>query len=179
MDRETLKTLAEAATPGPYEWDAEQYVVRAKDGRIMFDRSCECDDEDHADAAYIAAAHPQAILALLAELARVEQERDSQWKAACEANALLHEWWQVAERRAEVAEAEVARLLAALRAVKTCPWRWNTGATFQDGVRVTCYRCDWCGATAKAEDTVPQHPSNDCLWHLAALAPSTAGRPTT
>lgn len=68
-----LETIAKAATPGPYQWDKRELCVYAPDGRIMFDRSVDCDDTDEADAQFIAAFNPTVALRLLTELREARQ----------------------------------------------------------------------------------------------------------
>jgi hypothetical protein len=70
-----LKTLALAATPGPWaadlpgNWDdvlQGAYCVKASDN------GPDSDEEAHTNARFIAAANPTAILALIAEIERLE-----------------------------------------------------------------------------------------------------------
>ena len=86
-----LKVLAEAASPGPWEDRLELNDSGIEDE----DGACICHIQDHgsintmartgehfshADARYIAAAHPQAILALIAEL--------DEWKSMISTNRM-------------------------------------------------------------------------------------------
>jgi Ead/Ea22-like protein len=64
----TLRQLAEAATPGPWETDDPYIVMSVQDGKIVYlantaDLDCDIYQTEH-NAAYIAAANPTAILAL-------------------------------------------------------------------------------------------------------------------
>ena len=79
---DALEAAAKAATPGPWNVNKEEYAVfiNHKKGTIAEIVSY----EDCFDAAYIAAAHPAAILELIAELrqtkrkiALMEKELDS------------------------------------------------------------------------------------------------------
>lgn len=65
--------------------------------------------------------------------------------------------------RAVAAEADARSLRLEVAALPS-PWKWVTGTTWPDGVRSTRYQCQWCGISAQAEDAVPAHPENDCLW---------------
>ena len=92
-DRETLKALLAKATPGEWTWDEQTRCVHADehDGRIMFDRSIDCDEEDRADAAFIAAAR-NALPSLLADLDAkdAELERLTRENAALSKNHNKH-----------------------------------------------------------------------------------------
>ncbi|RWU21295.1 hypothetical protein DM813_19095 [Pseudomonas alkylphenolica] len=84
IDRVMLKALAEAATPGEWVTDGEYvnehgnvlyaYVAHEKGGRIA-EAFANClvktDEQCRANAAYIAAASPVVVLALLAEIDRL------------------------------------------------------------------------------------------------------------
>ena len=87
MDRqqlERLKELAEKATPGEWECRHSDTLVVSKNGRLItsathcsFNRKfalVDCADAND-NAAYIAAANPQAILELIAENKRLEKDR--------------------------------------------------------------------------------------------------------
>lgn len=82
-DHATLRTLAKAATPGPWvergrDIDHDRFVAEGRNPADSAGLGCEVDGppeawhrgqfERHADAAYIAACDPQTILALLDEL---------------------------------------------------------------------------------------------------------------
>lgn len=80
IDREKLKALAESATPGPWVKSAPGEVSSADyevDGEIMCDHIASgfgCGSSDPDDAAFVAAANPETILAMLAEIERLERE---------------------------------------------------------------------------------------------------------
>lgn len=65
-----LRRLAEAATPGPW-WDAHRSAHGVR--RIFRDRDLIADVPIEADAAYLAACSPHAILALLDERDRLRE----------------------------------------------------------------------------------------------------------
>ena len=68
-----LRRLAEAATPGPWEWDDDHGLRHGRSfGGVLF-RCGALYGPDAADAAFIAAANPAAVLALL----DVAAERDA------------------------------------------------------------------------------------------------------
>lgn len=106
-DRDRLRALADAATPGPWRqpddedsirgaWSdaAERWVVQQYDGEPTTD-----------DAAFIAAADPDTIRQLLDTLDQVEDEANA---IRAELGTLL----RLAEERQRVAEAKVARVEA-------------------------------------------------------------------
>lgn len=82
-DLDRLDELAEKATPGPWEADGPigghyHYTVCAAVGTVC-DVVCDCDDpvnggRDNHDAAFIAAADPQTVRALVAEVRRLHVE---------------------------------------------------------------------------------------------------------
>lgn len=71
MTRDDLKRLAEAATPGPWTSDGADVQDRHRTVARIWGEA--------ADAEFIAAANPAAILALLAEFEAMERERD-EWR---------------------------------------------------------------------------------------------------
>lgn len=74
LDHAALRALAEAATPGPFRRvsfaDGTEGVVATIQGTTMELATC-CNGLARANADYIAAAHPQAVLALLDEVERL------------------------------------------------------------------------------------------------------------
>lgn len=67
MDTNKLKELAERAIPfAPGEWFVENDLNQVRDGE--YDFVCDTSEDDPIKAAYIAAANPQAILGLIADL---------------------------------------------------------------------------------------------------------------
>ncbi|MFN7610550.1 MAG: ead/Ea22-like family protein, partial [bacterium] len=79
-DNSELRRLAEAATPG--EWKSTYVKGHAFDQVFVenVDLICDVYGRTSADAAYIAAANPARILALLDEVEALKRERDK-WKA--------------------------------------------------------------------------------------------------
>ena len=80
VDIEELEVLAKAAQPGPWSVDSDAdyrdaapYICSARLGYTVVSRDGVMEDDD---AAFIAAANPQTVLALLAEL-RMHRERAS------------------------------------------------------------------------------------------------------
>lgn len=77
---EALRKLAEAATPGPWVEDIESIGQDCNHGQSYYccgpyhQRGPEAEARSRSDAAYIAAANPTAILALLAELSALRAE---------------------------------------------------------------------------------------------------------
>ena len=81
-DLAELRRLAENATPGPWEWDDDHARPGLRHGRSFGGVLFRCGalyGPDAADAAFIAAANPAVVLALLAErdalAAKVERVR--------------------------------------------------------------------------------------------------------
>lgn len=85
-EKARLKELAEAATPGP--WVADERTPPGRDdewamvrqdygihGHIAYETGFHSDEQARSDFAFIAAAHPQAVLALLTELEVTERHR--------------------------------------------------------------------------------------------------------
>ena len=75
-----LRRLAEAATPGPWEWDDNHARPGLRHGRSFGGVLFRCGalyGPDAADAAFIAAANPAAVLALLDHLAHMREARDN------------------------------------------------------------------------------------------------------
>ena len=139
IDKERLRVLAEAATPGPWEWDDavwEDYDPKERAPWLMAGGSLidpVITGEVHcgeADAHYIAAASPKTVLALLAENAALaaEVERTSNnrdmWKAQCAAQAKELERLRKDEREAYAKvcdeQAESHELFSNTQATKGC-----------------------------------------------------------
>ena len=105
-----LRRLAEQTTPGPWVtgrirkhgWTVDGPVVT----RTVLAELSALNDE--ANAAYIAAANPQAILALLDERDALEAHRD----ALAEANSQAIHRWDEQERRVAALEEVVRRFLS-------------------------------------------------------------------
>ena len=118
-DYEHLRELAEKATPGPWHWTPDRGNERfASDCGPNLENSAEDlvlgawghdwwgITVDDADAAFIAAANPDAVLNLLEDLRLTRQERDQEKHknlALSKDNALLH-------RALEAVEGYVGRL---------------------------------------------------------------------
>lgn len=78
MELNELRKVAESATPGPWEIDNLDRVVRTRDRGIVHDDSC-ADSEEwlaNTDAPFIATFDPPSVLALLSRLEQAEQDRD-------------------------------------------------------------------------------------------------------
>lgn len=76
LDHAALRALADAATPGPWALSADGPPPDIIAGMSVVACTLPSDrtrDEDTANAAYIAAAHPAAVLALLDENARMRE----------------------------------------------------------------------------------------------------------
>lgn len=82
--REELEQLAEAATRGP--WDFDRDWVVAEGGKVGV---CEYSTEE--DAAFIAAANPQVVKALLADFEEVVRDRNALSAKVTELRNLVNE----------------------------------------------------------------------------------------
>lgn len=112
-----LKAAAMAATPGPWEWFTSNSMARlsstpsGKDGDVLsaFRASdgVPCVSVSQYDMAFIAAANPAVILALLAEL-ETERASREQWQRNC----------QRTEERAERLDAMLTESVQALKAAE-------------------------------------------------------------
>ena len=110
-EKAALRALAEEATPGPWNQWVESgevlagEVIENRPGLIRMKRGtsvdiCECAEDDDAEdneqhlhnAAYIAAAHPAAVLALLDEVERLREALETISKSypAMEFTSSLH-----------------------------------------------------------------------------------------
>lgn len=129
-----LRAKAETATPGPWsnephmtlhgkEYGPRRIQVLDEDERWLRRSGSggahsitrdivvvECNDNDAANAAFIAAANPQAIIALLDEIARLTAKAHENWRLAEEERHSANHW----HARAEAAEAREAELRSAL-----------------------------------------------------------------
>lgn len=88
INSEAIRHLAEAATPGPWAWqetsespqygDRGPYLVRSGGTRVILSAEGDGDGAnlyiDAADAAFIAATSPVAVLALIAELEQLRAQ---------------------------------------------------------------------------------------------------------
>ena len=103
-----LRRLAEAATPGPWEWDDNHARPGLRHGRSFGGVLFRCGalyGPDAADAAFIAAANPAVVLALLDRLAHMREARDA-------------------------ARAEVKRLTAKVERVRALADEWTYNGEF-------------------------------------------------
>lgn len=116
-DHAELAKLAEAATPGPWHSAGGYLTVRDPDGRSFSSTIYHLDEMGQrrptqpfqavpfaraADAAFIAAANPATVLALIAEIAALRAERDhfeSEFKRQCGATADVIDRATEAERK--------------------------------------------------------------------------------
>jgi hypothetical protein len=126
--RDELRRLAGAATPGAWwpRWGGEPGYVYASSGpgKIVCEARHEMrDDGPRHDSLYIAAAHPQAVLALLDALDAAERERDPSFLVRQIEAARIFERHlkEQAERERDAARAEAERLRAALVAMMNEP----------------------------------------------------------
>lgn len=88
VDLAALQALAEEATPGPWRYlQADNVFVASAQGALLKfqPRSVGVDitlDDRNANGSFIAAANPETVLWLLAEIARLRAERDAMQRRA-------------------------------------------------------------------------------------------------
>ncbi|EPC5167366.1 ead/Ea22-like family protein [Salmonella enterica] len=111
IDKRALREVAERATQGPWEMEQENIWFTDEDGYTKHlayvEQGDDVDDkQDHYNTAYIAAANPAAMLALLDENIQLQREKD-----AIEAVALaLRDDMRDAREKLEAAERRIAEL---------------------------------------------------------------------
>ena len=91
LDHAALRALAEAATPGPWTLSADGPPPDIIAGMSVVACTLPSDrtrDEDTANAAYIAAANPAAVLALLDEVERLREALDKALPCLVAANTV-------------------------------------------------------------------------------------------
>ncbi len=150
-----LKALALAATSGPWFAEAPPAAVsdydacRSQYHAVVTRGCCIADDALPRDAAYIAAAHPQAVLALLARIEQAEQDRDQADKAA----EILRGDLMSALSDRQVLRAKCERLEAALRVADAALVQVDVELVCQenDDTAHYCPNCDRSLFNARAE----------------------------
>jgi hypothetical protein len=112
--RAALREAASKATPGP--WAVEDVGLNISPDVMQGDRvvastvtSDMAKAQDKANAAYIALAHPDAVLALLDALDAAERERDD-WRQGARAEAAIADTMKAERDAAAAALAEVVRV---------------------------------------------------------------------
>ncbi|HIF3244912.1 TPA: ead/Ea22-like family protein [Salmonella enterica] len=113
IDKRALREVAERTTQGPWEMEQENIWFTDEDGYTKHlayvEQGDDVDDkQDHYNTAYIAAANPATMLALLDENIQLQREKD-----AMEAVALaLRDDMRQAREQLEAAERRIAELEA-------------------------------------------------------------------
>ena len=137
LDLEALAEVARAATPGPWIFNAASLLHDDSAGWVGHDRTGDgfqeyvCSTANHvdglSDGAYIAAASPDVVLALIERVRVAEAEREGaldryaereqrwHWNLICEQNAI---------QRATIAEAEVRTLRGQVARVEALADEW-------------------------------------------------------
>ncbi|ACF90131.1 TPA: ead/Ea22-like family protein [Salmonella enterica subsp. enterica serovar Typhimurium] len=111
IDKRALREVAERATQGPWEMEQENIWFTDEDGYTKHlayvEQGDDVDDkQDHYNTAYIAAANPATMLALLDENIQLQREKD-----AMEAVALaLRDDMRQSREKLEAAERSIAEL---------------------------------------------------------------------
>lgn len=135
-----LRRLAEAARRGP--WKTTMKHPHAGGLRVVTSRGDRVADAAKVNAAYIAAAHPAAVLALLSRAERAEAERDA--AVILRREAVEH---RDAAMRGEIAaRAEVERLRDAL--ANYAEWFCELGPSHECCGKLPPHDCSGCRARA-------------------------------
>ncbi|MGU0777986.1 ead/Ea22-like family protein [Pseudomonas aeruginosa] len=138
MDTNKLKELAERATPGPWVVDAQQsgaiFNIESESGDLCIAMSqenpastrLEMNEQRRVNAEFIAAANPQAILAMLDEIDRLRSRLEIDERTPHDGIACRDETIKVLDEKCDRLKAENEALRGALQAVVDDPtWRSN------------------------------------------------------
>ncbi|EJF5151597.1 ead/Ea22-like family protein [Salmonella enterica] len=135
MDKQALREAAEKATRGPWEMERENIWFTDEDGYTKHlayvQQGDDVDDkQDHYSTAFIAAANPATMLALLDENLQLQREKD-----ATEAVALaLRDDMRQAREKLEAAErsmAEQSAIVAAAEKLVRCKGRYHSELNYR------------------------------------------------
>ncbi|EGP0898346.1 ead/Ea22-like family protein [Salmonella enterica] len=135
IDKQALRQAAEKATPGPWEMERENIWFTDEDGYTKHlayvHQGDDVDDkQDHYNTAFIAAANPATMLALLDENLQLQREKD-----ATEAVALaLRDDMRQAREKLEAAErsmAEQSAIVAAAEKLVRCKGRYHSELNYR------------------------------------------------
>ncbi|EOW4973699.1 ead/Ea22-like family protein [Salmonella enterica] len=135
IDKQALREAAEKATPGPWEMEQENIWFTDEDGYTKHlayvQQGDDVDDkQDHYNTAFIAAANPATMLALLDENLQLQREKD-----ATEAVALaLRDDMRQAREKLEAAErsmAEQSAIVAAAEKLVRCKGRYHSELNYR------------------------------------------------
>ncbi|HDC2657916.1 TPA: ead/Ea22-like family protein [Salmonella enterica] len=135
IDKQALREVAERATKGPWEMEQENIWFTDEDGYTKHlayvEQGDDVDDkQDHYNTAYIAAANPATVLALLDENIQLQREKD-----AIEAVALaLRDDMRQAREQLEEAErriAEQSAIVAAAEKLVRCKGRYHSELNYR------------------------------------------------
>jgi len=133
LDIHRLAALAEAATPGPW-WisTSDDTMISAKDAEIAQTQGeySQCWKGMEADAAYIAAADPTTIMALIRRLQAAEAERDSRTPSVVV--LALHDEIDQTRATLSAAEAELAATRAAIAEWRKEHWAAAADTTLME-----------------------------------------------
>ncbi|EAO5851913.1 ead/Ea22-like family protein [Salmonella enterica] len=135
IDKQALREAAEKATRGPWEMERENIWFTDEDGYTKHlayvQQGDDVDDkQDHYNTAFIAAANPATMLALLDENLQLQREKD-----ATEAVALaLRDDMRQAREKLEAAErsmAEQSAIVAAAEKLVRCKGRYHSELNYR------------------------------------------------
>ncbi|HHX6500983.1 TPA: ead/Ea22-like family protein [Pseudomonas aeruginosa] len=137
-DTNKLKELAERATPGPWVVDAQQsgaiFNIESESGDLCIAMSqenpastrLEMNEQRRVNAEFIAAANPQAILGLIAEVERLRSRLEIDERIPHDGIACRDETIKALDEKCDKLKAENDALRGALQAVVDDPtWRSN------------------------------------------------------
>ncbi|EAM5232607.1 ead/Ea22-like family protein [Salmonella enterica] len=118
IDKQALRKAAEKATPGPWEMEQENIWFTDEDGYtkhlVYVQQGDDVDDkQDHYNTAFIAAANPATMLALLDELEHYKSREERVTKLVLDNSTS----WDVLYEKLEAAERRIANNERVMRAV--------------------------------------------------------------
>lgn len=109
IDKEDLRRLAQAASPGPWEVVKDHHFPGVHGGDVILGGSfCDYSEPTREDEEFIAAANPAVVLELLDEIERLRTQRDEHKADWLEALALAEQASPILARQ----QAEIERLRA-------------------------------------------------------------------
>lgn len=124
IDKRALREVAEKATKGPWEMEQENIWFTDEDGytkHLAYVEQGDDVDDNHYNTAYIAAANPATMLALLDENIQLQREKDAIEAVALALRDDMRDAWEQleeAEKQVEEFTMWIKRLAHSLRNAK-------------------------------------------------------------